>query len=192
MTTRVHSRRPPPQVGVNSNTGRVQVKRAGQPPVMGRAMRALAGPVGPLGPAARALGNQSVAPVCPTTRSEIPPTQPGIKIPFIPKATDLDSAIAAINKLIDIINTESEPSIRWLEKERTTDIVRITNPDDESQWVDVERITRLVMEDQITGDLWIWELGQSAPIAPSAQQILNNLDKFKYMTLTVVTPPQDM
>ena len=191
MTNRVHSRRPPPQVGVNSNTGRVTtVKKTGLPPMLrGRAM---AGPVGPLGPAARALGNQSVAPVCPITRSEMPPAQRGIKVPAIPKVTDLDSAIKAINQLIDLINTDAEPSVRWLEKERSTNIVRITNPEDEEQWVDVERIERLVMEDQITGDLWIWELGQTAPPAPSAQQILNNLDKFKYMTLTVVTPPQDM
>jgi hypothetical protein len=183
----VHSKRVPPQIGVNSNTGRVQVKKTGLPPsIKGRAM-------GVLGPALQALGNQSVAPVCPITRSEVPPTQPGIKIPFIPKATDLDSAIAAINKLIDIINQDSaEPSIRWLEKERSTQIVRVTNPEDEDQWVDVERITRLVMEDQDTGDLWVWELGQSAPPAPSAQKILDNLDKYKYMTLTVVTPPQDM
>jgi hypothetical protein len=181
----VHSKRVPPQIGVNSNTGRVQVKKTGLPPsIKGR-------PVGRLGVGALAV-NESVAPVCPITRSEVPPTQPGIKIPFIPKATDLDSAIAAINKLIDIINTDSEPSVRWLEKERSTQIVRVTNPEDEDQWVDVERITRLVMEDQITGDLWVWELGQSAPPAPSAQKILDNLDKFKYMTLTVVTPPQDM
>jgi hypothetical protein len=175
----VHSRRPPQQVGVNSNTGRVQVK-TGQPmTIKGR-------PLGRLGVGTRTL-NESVAPACPTTRSEVPPTQPGIKFPFVPKATDLESAIAAVNKLIDIVVTDSEPSIRWLEKERTTDIVRITNPDDDSQWVEVERIIRLVMEDQITGDLWLWELGQSAPIAPSAAQILANLEKFS--RLTVVTPP---
>jgi hypothetical protein len=187
MSTRIHSKRPPPQVGVNSNTGRITtVKKTGLPPMIrGRVM-------GALGPALQALGNQSVAPVCPVTRSEMPPAQRGIRVPAIPKATDLDSAIKAINQLIDLINTDSEPSIRWLEKERTTNIVRITNPEDDSQWVDVERIERLVMEDQETGDLWVWELGQSAPPAPSAQQILNNLDKFKYMTLTVVTPPQDL
>lgn len=162
---RIHSRRPPPQVGVNSNIGRVQVHQM-HPAIKGL-MRV----------AARAGVNGSVAPACPVTRSEVPPAQPGIKVPFVPKATDLDSAIAAINKLIDIVMTDTEPSIRWLEKERVTAIVRIFNPDDDSQWVDVERIMRLVMEDQITGDLWLWELGQPNPIAPSAANVLNNLNQ---------------
>jgi hypothetical protein len=179
-----HSKRPPPQVGVNSGTGRVQVKHGQPPTIKGRT-------VGRLGPAAQALGNESVAPVCPVTRAEVPPTQRGIKVPYIPKATDLESAIKAINSIIDIIATDSEATIRWLEKERTTMIVRITNPEDEDQWVDVERIIRLVMEDQITGDLWLWELGQSAPPAPSAQTILDNLNNMGKLTesfnrLTVV------
>lgn len=181
MKQQYHSRRPPPQVGVNSNTGRVQVKQTGLPAtIKGR-------PIGRLGVSTLAV-NQSVAPVCPITRSELPPTQPGIKIPFVPKATDLESAIAAINRLIDLVLTDAaEATIRWLEKERTTVIVRIFNPEDDAQWVDVERITRLVMEDQITGDLWLWELGQSAPVAPSAATILNNLNNLQ--RLTAVTPP---
>lgn len=107
------------------------------------------------------------APVCPITRSEVPPGQPGIKVPSVPRANDLDSAIKAINDIILILNEASEPTIRWLEDYRVTQIVRIHNPDDFEQWVEVERITKLVMKDQINGDLWVWELGDDTPPSPA-------------------------
>jgi hypothetical protein len=185
----VHSHRAPPKVGVNSNIGRVQATQIKADSPIGRALRAAALPPSI---AALAAGNESVAPACPVTRSELPPSQPGIKIPFVPKATDLDSAIKAINQIIDIlVGGDSGPTIRWLEKERATEIVRITNPDDEDQWVDVERITMLLMEDQITGDLWLWELGppQGPPPAPSVPAATKNT--YYGQTGTVVNPPMN-
>ena len=83
---------------------------------------------------------------------------PGIKVPVVPRASDLPSAIVAINAIAAILTEESYRKIRWLEKERVTARVRIFNPEDDSQWVDVIRIMKLVMEDQITGELWVWEL----------------------------------
>jgi hypothetical protein len=181
------SRRPPPQVGVSSNIGRVTVKDSPHI-IYGRNPRM---PITAAMPRPTALAvslSQSVAPVCPIVRGEIPPTQPGIKVPVVPKAADLPSAIAAINKVIDIIAEESEPTIRWLEKYRVTTIVRIENPSDSNQWVEVERIQALMMEDQITGDLWYWELGPPESPAPGggggfAQPFIGNRG-------TIVTPPK--
>lgn len=114
-------------------------------------------------PASRAQTNGSVAPVCPISRPQAFPPQPGIQLPFVPLANDLPSAIQAINALHTIIASTGPASIRWLEKERVTQQVRITNPQDSSQYVDVLRITKLTMQDQITGDLWVFALDGSMP-----------------------------
>lgn len=173
-----------PRVGVNSNVGRPVQPR--HPVTMTRLVSRAA---------INALTlNESVAPSCPITRSEVPPTQPGIKVPYVPRATDVELAIKAINTIIDIIASEDTGvGIRWLEKERGTQVVRITNPQDDNQWVDVERITYLLMEDQYNGDLWYWELGQSQPPAPTGVvgPIINASDwDPRLMTMTVVTPPK--
>jgi hypothetical protein len=49
--------------------------------------------------------------------------------------------------------------VQFIEKVRTTEVVRIHNPEDESQWVDVRRITRLVLYNKQTGMEWVWNLG---------------------------------
>jgi hypothetical protein len=41
--------------------------------------------------------------------------------------------------------------------ERVTEQVRLTNPNDDTQWVDVVRINKLVMRNENTGELWVWE-----------------------------------
>jgi hypothetical protein len=184
------SLRSPPQVGVNSNVGRVTTK--GQPQIIyGRKPNM---PVqAPLVPQLTALAaslNQSIAPVCPITRGEAPPTQPGIKVPVVPRPTDLTSVINAVNQIIDFLSDVAQPTIRWLEKSRTTTIVRITNPSDENQWVEVERIQTLTMEDQITGDLWYWELGPPAPPAPITISGGSFSQIFYGLTGTVVNPPR--
>lgn len=78
-------------------------------------------------------------------------------------ANDLPSAIQAVNALVTAYNAQA--SIRWLEKYRITQPVRIFNPNDNSQWVDVMQIVKLVMEDQITGDLWAWQIDGRATSA---------------------------
>lgn len=45
---------------------------------------------------------------------------------------------------------------RWIEKSRQKAVVRVYNPDDHDQYVDVEQINQLVMEDQVTGATWVW------------------------------------
>lgn len=102
--------------------------------------------------------NGSAAPSCPTVRSQPPPPQPPKKIPAIPKATDLPSVINAVNQLIMIQNNYAlaQDLPRWVETNRVTTPVRIFNPNDKEQWVDVERISNLEFQDQATDGYFNW------------------------------------
>jgi len=102
--------------------------------------------------------NGSVAPVCPISRSQVLPGQPGIMQPYIPRAVDLPSAIAAANQINRIVQSTLSPGLqpnnvptlgtgagigtsggasgvkkiidRWQEKKRTTDIIRFYAKDE--------------------------------------------------------------
>lgn len=122
------------------------------------------------------------APIC-HVPVPTPIDQPGgIQNPSIPIATDLQSAIAAINAmrmiLMRIANlqprfdgssngrgsgirkpSKQEPKKkvgRWNEVSRVTKKEKVYNPEDKEQFVEVERMNRLVMRDSITGEEWIW------------------------------------
>lgn len=105
--------------------------------------------------------NGSVAPVCPISRSQAPSAKAATPI-AIPRPTDLPSAINAINQLITILNPLMQnnfffPQVPdWQEVDRKTTVVRIFNPNDQQQWVDVERITNLTFQDQSTDALFQW------------------------------------
>lgn len=120
------------------------------------------------------------------------PGQPGKMVTHIPKASDLPTAIAAVNQTIAVVNqvTNQGPSINnlypqgsrrygtptlkrgardlsggkrisetaWREVARNTEQVRIHNPDDENQWVQIERITELVLQDPNTDQQIYWKL----------------------------------
>jgi hypothetical protein len=107
----------------------------------------------PSSPIARGTGNGAVAPVCPTSRPQPVPGQPGPAIPAVPKATDLPSVIQAVNQLTQIINLMLAPP--FTEVTRNVQTVRVYNPNDKSQWVDVERITNLTMANDL-GQTWTW------------------------------------
>jgi hypothetical protein len=47
---------------------------------------------------------------------------------------------------------------RWEELSRTNNTVKISNPDDTTQFVMVKQITKLVMKDNVTGEQWVWTL----------------------------------
>lgn len=95
-----------------------------------------------------ANGN-GVAPVCPITRSQIIPDQQRKNLGPIRRTTD-----PAINQIADTIDKLADAS--WTEAGRNTQRVRIHNPDDYSQWVEVERITRIVFENTVTGTSFEW------------------------------------
>lgn len=123
----------------------------------------------------------SNAPVC-----EIQPIintqQPSpVTLPAIPLATDLPSALAAINAMAmwirhaqqrlpppppdvqgrgGISGIKTKPSTpvqgRWTKVSQQTKVVRVTNPNDPTQFVDVQQIVALTMTDTHTGEKWIW------------------------------------
>lgn len=118
------------------------------------------------------------APVC-----HIPPTtpvsQPAPKfLPAIPPATDLASALAAINQIRNVIHilagqqgnagprgasgkdgTNANANVQWVEESRVEETIRIKNPDDPTQFVDVKRINQLKMKDQKSGQAWVFNRG---------------------------------
>lgn len=124
------------------------------------------------------------APIC-HVPVPTPIDQPsGVQNPSIPIATDLQSAIAAINAMRLILmrlanlmprfdgaggggrgGGSKQPSKqdpkkktgRWNEVNRVTRVEKVTNPEDKEQFVEVERMQELVMQDSITGEQWIWK-----------------------------------
>jgi hypothetical protein len=114
-----------------------------------------------------------VAPVCHDSRDQVI-TQPAPKkLPAIPVATDLASALAAIAALTTIVRSLTQPPVqnnyggvggggepskpqRWTQDKRVTETVKITNPDDPSQFVEIQRIKSLTMKDGQTGETWVW------------------------------------
>ena len=96
--------------------------------------------------------NQSVAPVCPISRSQAVPAQPPRKRPGLPLVNDLPSVINTLNQIIIMLNDLPD---QYVETKRVTETVRVYNPQDHEQWVDVERINyvqwdNLTPEGQIT------------------------------------------
>lgn len=47
---------------------------------------------------------------------------------------------------------------KFTEINRTTKNVKITNPEDDTQFVIVQQITSLTMQDNVTKEKWIWKL----------------------------------
>lgn len=115
------------------------------------------------------------APVC----NNAPPAvidQPTAKgMPAIPEATDLPSLIAAVGILRRIVQqminspgfpgglsgfkvkTDKPRGFREIKKYRVTKKTRVFNPNDHSQYVDVEQIVGMVMQDPLTGQVWQWQ-----------------------------------
>lgn len=103
-------------------------------------------------------------------------------LPNIPIATDMPSALAAINAMRQHLlrtsgqvkrnvpkpgkpgfKTKFEPNKgdkkqqgRWNEVSRSKEKVKIRNKDDPEQFVEVERINSLTMQDSMTGETWVW------------------------------------
>lgn len=120
---------------------------------------------------------------CPVSRTEIIDQPSAQRYPNIPLATDLRSALAAINAIRQSImimrgqlgaqprsqvaqqsNTKSgsnkaKPAQqgKFVEIERVEKKVRIFNKEDKEQFVDVERINKLVFRDSTDGETWTWQ-----------------------------------
>lgn len=113
----------------------------------------------------------AVPPVC-----HIPPVQPTtqpqpVNLPSIPPAQpNVQSLADTVNQMRQLLmylagqiaknasnGTGARSQVaRWSEASRTTSNVRVYNPNDKTQYVDVEQINTLTMKDGITGDAWTW------------------------------------
>jgi hypothetical protein len=98
--------------------------------------------------------NGSAAPVCPISRSQAIPPQPPRKRPGLVMVNDLPSVINTVNQIVMMLNGEPD---NFQEQSRTTEVVRVFNPNDSEQWVDVERINYLRLEDPVNGGHVTWE-----------------------------------
>lgn len=90
-----------------------------------------------------------VAPVCHIIRSQQLPEP--IRKPFGPIRRTNDPAV---NQIADAIDKLADSS--WKEASRNTQRVRIHNAENYNQWVEVERITRIVFENTVTGVTFEW------------------------------------
>lgn len=82
----------------------------------------------------------------------------------------LDNLVQAVNRLAghqpgtNNTSPQSQPkqdkkkNARFSEVSRTTQTVKIKNPDDDTQFVMVKQITKLVMQDNVTKEQWTWTL----------------------------------
>jgi hypothetical protein len=90
-----------------------------------------------------------VAPVCHIIRSQVLPDP--IRKPIGPIRRNGDPVISQIADTIDKLADSS-----WKEARRNTQRVRIHNAENYNQWVEVERITRIVFENTVTGVSFEW------------------------------------
>ena len=84
----------------------------------------------------------------------------------------VDSLVHAVNRLAghqpgtNNTSQQSQPKqdnknknkARFSEVSRITQTVKIKNPDDATQFVMVKQITKLVMQDTVTKEQWVWTL----------------------------------
>lgn len=85
------------------------------------------------------------------------PDQKMSKFEPIPKAVDLPSVIKAVNAITNNFYTLAKAgNFTELRQFRTFKTVRVFNPDDRNQWVDVQQITGLVFQDEVTGRFLTW------------------------------------
>jgi hypothetical protein len=120
-------------------------------------------------------------PVCHVSTDQVIDQPPKVLLPSIPEATDLNSALAAINAMRQMLlllagqigrggaqgppgaagkSAQKEKVGRWNEVSRSTSKVKVFNPDDKTQFVEVERINKLTMKDSVTNEQWIWNRGK--------------------------------
>jgi len=108
------------------------------------------------------------APVCPINRDQFIGAGTPPKFPSIPPATDLPSALRTITVMREIIimlTNQLKPPVtklgRWQEVSRVEKRVRVENPNDSDQYVEIDRINQLKMRDTVTGEEWVWNRGAS-------------------------------
>jgi hypothetical protein len=98
-----------------------------------------------------------VAPACPITRSQVPPEAKRQLIPPIRRATgnNVTDTVNQIKDVLDLVlHNDGQPE--WTEILRNTQRVRIHSAVNYNNWVEVERITRIVWQNKITEAKMEW------------------------------------
>lgn len=98
-------------------------------------------------------------------------TSGNVTIPNIPTATDLPSALVAINVIAQAIaviaqnlaaastattSTASASGGTFVQTDQVTETVTLTDPNDSTVSVEIEQITSLTLRNPVTGEEWIW------------------------------------
>lgn len=99
-----------------------------------------------------------------------------LNIPTVPTATDLPSALVAINvigqAIAQLANAASASTISgstttaaaaatggsFTKVSETTSTVVLSDPNDSTVQVEISQVTELIMKNQTTGELWIWKI----------------------------------
>ena len=120
------------------------------------------------------------APVCSDSKDEVIKQPTPNNLLGIPVATDLPTAIAAVNAMRAVLQnitgrtggfppkpftpqyngfTSKKTTSRWSEVsgDRVKKVVKVYNPNDKTQFIEVEQINGVTMQDQVTGDKWTWK-----------------------------------
>ncbi len=105
----------------------------------------------------------ALAPQCDLTVA-IPPGNPTKPKGFqkVPPTATLQQVINIVNnnfQRLSPISITQNGGGNWIELKRVTATVRVSNPQDDSQFVDIEQINQLVMVDRVTGATWVWNRG---------------------------------
>lgn len=99
----------------------------------------------------------AVGPVCNVKGPVKFPDQKVNPFQSIPKAVDLPSAIQAINTITNNFNTLAKfGNYVEVRNQRTYELVRVYNPENTEQWVDVAQITGLLFLDPVSGRTITW------------------------------------
>jgi hypothetical protein len=97
------------------------------------------------------------APVCLLpNQGQATPDMPAKQLTTVPQAVDLPTALQAINNIRNILKFITGPR-SFIESGRVTQLVKVFNPDDDSQFVIVERINAVTFKDPLTGITFTWK-----------------------------------
>lgn len=109
-----------------------------------------------------------IPPVVPTNTQPGPNNLPSIP-PAVPTIASLTDTVNRMRQVIMILTgqqgtqgprgpagKDNNAKAKWSEVSRTVETVKIHNPNDKSQFIEVERINKLVMGDSSTGQTWTW------------------------------------
>jgi hypothetical protein len=122
------------------------------------------------------------APACNISVNETINQPPGVRLPNIPPATDLNSALSAIQALSQMVGLLSGQVVdqrgppgqqgaagqpgknnqnkvgRWQEVNRAVQEVTMDSTDGSVTFT-FKQINQLTLKDTITGELWVWQRG---------------------------------